>query len=245
MDTDGNLYSDSRLEEFLGNVGSTSSRAIADASLQEIEDYAVGAEQADDITILAFQFKRSHQETTGHVLELTASADLGEITRINESIKSYCDEAGLPAEVSQKLGIIFDDSLNNTISYGFKDDAEHEIQIYIEYAEGQVAVKITDDGIPFNPFDQIGPDTTLSVEEREIGGLGILLVKEMTDKQAYQRDTALIGNSFAPDETAAEYITLFNSLKQGGRDPSATEPAAYDRLRAMRDSHTATERTLP
>ena len=46
---------------------------------------------------------------------------------------------------------------------------------------------VSDDGIPFNPFDQIGPDTTLSVEEREIGGLGVLLVKEMTTSQTYQR----------------------------------------------------------
>ena len=155
--------------------------------MKKIEEFALGAEQADDITILAFQFKQSQGDIASHVLELTLTAHLPEIQRINHSIESFCSEAGLPGSISQKLGIIFDDLLSNTISYGFDDDAEHEIQIHIEYVDGRVVVKVSDDGMPFNPFDQIGPDTTLSIEEREIGGLGILLVKEMTDSQAYQR----------------------------------------------------------
>jgi sigma-B regulation protein RsbU (phosphoserine phosphatase) len=187
MDTNGNLYSESRLEEFFSGLDGSGSKTVADASLNKIEEFALGAEQADDITILAFQFKRSQGDIEGHVLELTLTAHLPEIQRVNHSVESFCVEVGLPAGISQKLGIIFDDLLNNTISYGFDDDEEHEIQIHIEYADGRVVVKVSDDGIPFNPFDQIGPDTTLSVEEREIGGLGIVLVQEMTDSQAYQR----------------------------------------------------------
>jgi sigma-B regulation protein RsbU (phosphoserine phosphatase) len=187
MDTSGNLYSESRLEEYLSGLDGAGSRTVVDASLEKIEEFALGAEQADDITILAFHFNQSQGDIAGHVLELTLAAHLPEIQRVNHSIESFCSDAGLPGSISQKLGIIFDDLLSNTISYGFDDDAEHEIQIHIEYVDGRVVVKVSDDGIPFNPFDQIGPDTTLSVEEREIGGLGILLVKEMTDSQAYQR----------------------------------------------------------
>jgi sigma-B regulation protein RsbU (phosphoserine phosphatase) len=189
MDADGNLFSERRLEEFFGRLDDATSKSIADASLQEVEEYALGTEQADDITILAFRFIRSKEEVAGHILELSVAPDLAEIQKVNDSVESFCGEAGLPASTAQKLGIILDELLNNTISYGFNDEVEHEIQIYIEYADGRVVVKVSDDGIPFNPFDQIGPDTTLSVEEREIGGLGILLVKEMTDSQAYQRQS--------------------------------------------------------
>ncbi len=189
MDTNGNLYSESRLEEFFSDLDGSGSKAVADASLKQIEEFALGAEQADDITILAFRFSRLKGEVAGHVLELSVAPDLAEIQKVNDSVELFCEEAGLPASIAQKLGIIFDDLLNNTISYGFDDDAEHEIQIHIEYADGRVVVKVSDDGIPFNPFDQIGPNTTLSVDEREIGGLGILLVKEMTDSQAYQRQS--------------------------------------------------------
>lgn len=187
MDTSGNLYSESRLEEFFSGIEGATSKTVSDASLKEIEKFALGAEQADDITILAYRFKQSQEDAARHVLELTLTAQLSEIQRVNHSVESFCGEAGLPANITQKLGIIFDELLNNTISYGFNDEAEHEIQIYIDYADGRVVVKVSDDGIPFNPFDQIGPDTTLSIEDREIGGLGVLLVKEMTDSQAYQR----------------------------------------------------------
>jgi sigma-B regulation protein RsbU (phosphoserine phosphatase) len=187
MDTEGNLYSESRLEKFLrGREGSTS-RAMAEASLKEIEDYALGAEQADDITILVFRFNRALGGTAGQVLELSVKADLSEIQRVNAAIESFCEDRGLPAGISQKLGIILDELLNNTISYGFTDDGEHEIQVHIEFADNRVIVKVSDDGIPFNPFDQVAPDTTLSIEERGIGGLGVLLIREMTDRQTYQR----------------------------------------------------------
>ena len=187
MDVEGNLYSEQRLEEFFSGLGPATSKAITDASLQEIEEYALGAEQSDDITILAFQFNQSKGDMASQVLELTAAADLSEIQRVNDRVESFCREAGLPPGISQKLGIILDDLLNNTISYGFNDEAEHEIEIRIEHADGRLVIKVSDDGIPFNPFDQVGPDTTLSVEERKIGGLGVLLVKEMTNSQAYQR----------------------------------------------------------
>ena len=48
-------------------------------------------------------------------------------------------------------------------------------------------VTITDDGIPFDPFSVKTPDTDLSIDEREIGGLGIHLVRNMMDKVSYQR----------------------------------------------------------
>ena len=187
MDAGGNLFSERRLEELIDGFDEATSKAIADASLQEIEEYASGTEQADDITILAFQFNRPRGENAEHVLDLSVAPNLAEIQKVNDSVETFCGEIGLPAGISQKLSIIFDELLNNTISYGLKDEAEHEIQIHIEYADGQVVVKVSDDGIPFNPFDQISPDTTLSVEEREIGGLGVLLVKEMTDSQVYKR----------------------------------------------------------
>ena len=158
MDVEGNLYSEQRLEEFFSGLGPATSKAITDASLQEIEEYALGAEQSDDITILAFRFNQSKGDMASQVLELTAAADLSEIQRVNDRVESFCREAGLPPGISQKLGIILDDLLNNTISYGFNDEAEHEIEIRIEHADGRLVIKVSDDGIPFNPFDQVGPD---------------------------------------------------------------------------------------
>ena len=85
------------------------------------------------------------------------------------------------------MGVVFDELLNNTISYAFRDDAEHEIDIRAERAGNRLTVTISDDGIPFNPLGTQTPDTRLSLEEREVGGLGIHLVRNMVDDISYQR----------------------------------------------------------
>jgi anti-sigma regulatory factor (Ser/Thr protein kinase) len=112
---------------------------------------------------------------------------LSEIERINTEFKEFADGRGLAAGVSQKVNIVLDDLLNNIISYGFSDDEDHQIDIDVTYTPGRLVIAITDDGMPFNPFDQVGPDTSLSIEERDIGGLGVLLIKELMDEYQYQR----------------------------------------------------------
>ena len=82
---------------------------------------------------------------------------------------------------------MFDELLNNIISYGFDDDGEHAIDIRIVIEETRVRVTIADDGIPFDPFSLAEPDTGLSVEERDVGGLGIHLVRNLMDEVSYER----------------------------------------------------------
>jgi anti-sigma regulatory factor (Ser/Thr protein kinase) len=96
-------------------------------------------------------------------------------------------EHGLAAGIGQKMCIVFDELLNNIISYGFSDDEDHQINIDISVTAEQLLVTVADDGVPFNPFDRVGPDISLSIEERDIGGLGVLLVTKLMDQTHYQR----------------------------------------------------------
>ena len=93
----------------------------------------------------------------------------------------------LPSVVSQKVSIALDELLNNIISYGFDDDKDHGINIQFDYADQRLEISVQDDGKPFNPFDQLMPDTSLSIEQRDIGGLGVLLVNELMSEVNYQR----------------------------------------------------------
>ena len=63
------------------------------------------------------------------------------------------------------------------------------------------------------------------------------IINILQDKQAYQRDSQLIGNTFLPDATAEAYLALFQKLQQGKLVGQTAEPAAYDKLRAMRDAY--------
>jgi anti-sigma regulatory factor (Ser/Thr protein kinase) len=83
--------------------------------------------------------------------------------------------------------VVFDELLNNTISYGYEDEDEHLIELAIVLSGGRLYATISDDGRPFNPFDSGAPDTDLSVEDRPIGGLGVHLVRNVMDRVSYER----------------------------------------------------------
>jgi sigma-B regulation protein RsbU (phosphoserine phosphatase) len=81
----------------------------------------------------------------------------------------------------------FDELLTNVISYAYDDEGQHKIDIRVSLLNDAVVIVITDSGIPFNPFQMKTPDTEASIDDRDIGGLGVHLVREMLDQVNYQR----------------------------------------------------------
>jgi len=101
--------------------------------------------------------------------------------------ESFGDEKEIPLPVIYKICIVIDELLNNIISYAYQDKKEHILDIDINLTGERLAIKITDDGFPFNPLMVPPPDTKLGLEERELGGLGIHLVKNIMDEYQYKR----------------------------------------------------------
>ena len=120
-------------------------------------------------------------------LEISALNRLEEIARVNETFNAFAGERGVPDEVRRKLNLVFDELLNNIISYAYNDDDEHYIEIVFVIGDECFVVTITDDGHPFNPLDSDDPNTELSVEDRPVGGLGLHLVRSVMDEVAYER----------------------------------------------------------
>ena len=186
MNTDDQLYTEARLEDLIG--GNTDGPdSLTRRIIDDVEKYATGAEQADDITILAYRAEAEPVAEDVGLLQIAIDSDLKEIERVNTEFEAFAAARNVPPGAIQKVCIVFDELLNNVISYGFDDDESHEIDIEVAFYADHMLIEVSDDGIPFNPFDRVGPDTTLSVEEREVGGLGVFLVAEMMDDCQYQR----------------------------------------------------------
>jgi sigma-B regulation protein RsbU (phosphoserine phosphatase) len=83
--------------------------------------------------------------------------------------------------------VVIDELLMNIISYAYLDDGKHDIGFKVELSADRLKVSMVDDGIPFNPLGVETPNTELSIEEREIGGLGIHLIRKMMDRVSYRR----------------------------------------------------------
>ncbi len=145
------------------------------------------AEQADDVTVLAVVYSGTSRTVNLHQLELRVPNRLVEIDRVNTAFNEFAERHAVPAKLRCKITLVFDELLNNIITYAYEDEDQHFIEVDIRLSPSGLAVTITDDGKPFNPFDNQAPDTSLSVEDRPIGGLGVHLVRNVMDRVAYER----------------------------------------------------------
>lgn len=125
--------------------------------------------------------------TLGDKLLVEIDNDLGEIARLSALIEAFGEKHGLAPAAIYHIRLAFDEFLTNIISYGFSDGEPHKIAASIDLDGDTLAAEIIDDGIAFNPLDRPSPDTTKSVEEREIGGLGIHFIRRLMDKVEYCR----------------------------------------------------------
>ncbi|MFT7073878.1 MAG: sigma-B regulation protein RsbU (phosphoserine phosphatase) [Patiriisocius sp.] len=182
------LYSDAKFEALLQNGDYDSSKSLTDLIIESVKEFEGEADQFDDITVMALEYFKDADEATSANSSLKIKNELKEITTAIEWFEAFSMENKMPFKIIQKINIAFDELLNNIISYGYKDDDIHEIYIKIELRNERLIFVISDDGIPFNPFSDDSPITTLSVDEREIGGLGIHIVKNLMDEYEYKRN---------------------------------------------------------
>lgn len=87
----------------------------------------------------------------------------------------------IPELMHAPVHLAVDEALQNIISYS----GAAAITLMIEAADAYVAVTIADDGEPFDPLTAPAPDVTAGLDEREVGGLGIYLIRQSMDEVSY------------------------------------------------------------
>ena len=122
-----------------------------------------------------------------HGFRVSVTADPGGVGQVNAAFAEFAEAHALPAAVRRSVNVALDDLLANAVSHGRTGREPCSVTVEVELDHERVTVTLTDDGPPFDPFGRDAPDTTLSVEERPIGGLGIHLVGQLMDKVNYQR----------------------------------------------------------
>lgn len=188
MDTDGALYGEERLEKLANEHYFLHPRRLVESVRRDVSEHSHGAEQSDDITIMALE--------VGVPPEITATlivpADVGELTRVNEFIHNELDRRLCPVRVQSQLDIAVEELFVNVANYAYPDATpENPGMARVSYTYSadppSICVDIADDGIPYNPLekpDAVTPDNIIDVP---IGGLGILMAKRSVDEMHYKR----------------------------------------------------------
>lgn len=119
--------------------------------------------------------------------ELTVDAVLDSIPVITDFVDSQLEQFGCPMKAQAQIDIAIDELFSNIVHYAYHPEVG-PATVRVEVLEDPLSVIITfiDQGVPYDPLSRADPDVTLSAEEREIGGLGIYIVKKNMNEITYE-----------------------------------------------------------
>ena len=112
--------------------------------------------------------------------------DVQEVPQWATFVDEVCEAVGMDMSTTMKMNLAIEEAVVNVMNYAYPAGIRGEVRIEAKSHESYVEFIISDDGTPFNPTEVKEADTTLSAEERNIGGLGIFLVKHYMDKVKYK-----------------------------------------------------------
>ena len=177
--TDNNteLYGEQRLLDFVNSIEKVEPESICKLIKEDVDKFVGTAPQFDDITMLALNFDAILGDETVEVIADSKSRDA-----VNAFADSLSKKLEIMPKISSKINIVFDEIYTNIVKYS----KANIITISYSIEAGKLYLEFSDDGMAYNPLEAAEPDITLSADEREIGGLGIFMVKKMTESMEYE-----------------------------------------------------------
>ena len=119
---------------------------------------------------------------------ITVDAEVASLITVEAFVEEKLEELGAFPKAMTQLSVALDEIFSNIINYAYDPDKGDATVSFDseEKDDGTYAViTFSDGGKPYNPLEKEDPDVTLSAEERDIGGLGIFMVKKLMDEVIY------------------------------------------------------------
>ncbi|MBR5661643.1 MAG: SpoIIE family protein phosphatase [Bacteroidales bacterium] len=156
------------------------------AIYDSVEEFVGGAPQSDDLTMLFIHFTNEALKNPSQ-WRLVLHNDIGQIDRLTEFINMIAQKIELDPDLAQSINLALEEAVMNVISYAYPEGTEGEIKVDASARKNTIRFTISDTGQEFDPTAIPEVDTSLGLEDRQIGGLGIHLVRKIMDRVSYQR----------------------------------------------------------
>ena len=172
------LFGEARaLETAVSCFGMTAAEQIAKMR-DAVQQFVNQAEQSDDLTMLAVRYTPTDNT-------LTLTNNLQELDRLEPFLEGFFDQNNLDPTLLPSVNLALEEALVNVIMYAYPEGKQGEMTLVAAVRDNAICMEISDMGVPFNPLQQKEADLDVSLEERQIGGLGIHLIKEIMDEVEY------------------------------------------------------------
>ena len=189
MDKDHQQFGMTRIEAVLDRCAKDQLKPqqILKIFNEQVHQFVGEAEQSDDLTMLAICYTpRLFEYTISESLIL--KNDIHEVTRFSSFMESATQKMGIEKTDARKLRLAVEEAVVNVINYAYPVGTEGTVEVHLMSNAQRIKMMIIDSGVAFDPTSKEKVDTTLLAEERQIGGLGILLVRELMDSINYERE---------------------------------------------------------
>lgn len=161
-------------------------RQILDAVWEGVHAFVQQADQSDDLTMLALRYTPG-QFATLLTERITLNCDIGRITELNAFLQSIGERLKMDPSTLAQVQMAVEEAVVNVMNYAYPGDKNGFVTIKVMSDGHELRIVVIDSGVAFDPTQKEKADTTLSVEDRPIGGLGIFLIREMMDSINYER----------------------------------------------------------
>jgi sigma-B regulation protein RsbU (phosphoserine phosphatase) len=152
-----------------------------------VHQFVGNAEQSDDLTMLAIQYTKPLEKDMKLQRSITLPNDIEKVPVLAEFVDEVCEIVGFDMSTTMGINLALEEAVVNVMSYAYQPGTMGNVNIEAIANETRLKFIISDWGTPFDPTAEKEVDTTLSAEERPIGGLGIHLVRQIMDSINYER----------------------------------------------------------
>jgi sigma-B regulation protein RsbU (phosphoserine phosphatase) len=189
-DTTGVFYGKELLRVFLVANAVLPLREMLPCLRTDITAFCGEAEQSDDITMLAIRIRDGENLRKS----ISLKADIACLDELNVFIGGELDNSGCPAPVRGKIELAAEEVFVNIARYAYGDQntgGEVTVDCRTEPVRGTMTLAFRDSGNAFNPLEYPQPDISLPLEERQPGGMGLLIVRKTMDTIQYRREDGM------------------------------------------------------
>jgi sigma-B regulation protein RsbU (phosphoserine phosphatase) len=174
------LFGEARLLEFARNKMKDNAKDIIHDLREELNVFSEGLEQFDDITMLVIEYQKGALLMESKIFK----ADVKELDNLFEYSRSLLEVLDFPKRDIIMINTALEEVFVNVAKYAYEGTGE--VEVTLSNDKNKVTFVFRDSGRAFNPLEKEDPNLAVNAEDREIGGLGIYMVKNIMDETFYE-----------------------------------------------------------
>ncbi len=175
------LYGTERMLAALNRDGSCDSRTLLENVRADIDAFVKDAPQFDDITMLSIKILKTQMN------KLSVKPELSSVEPVTQFYERILRNNHVPEKVIAQVNIVVDELYSNITRYSGATNATLGYCI----TDDTLHIRFSDNGTPYDPTKKPDPNISAPAEEREIGGLGVYMAKQIMDSMVYTRQNGM------------------------------------------------------